>query len=201
MSPNRHPSPPAPPQEVSDSHIIALYEARDEQAIALTAARFGGCCYAVAYNVLSNREDSEECVSDAYLAVWNAIPPAKPASLLGFLTRITRNLALDRYKSRHRDKRGGGQVPLALEELSEVVSGEEDIPADYARRELLEAISRFLLRCSPRDRGIFTDRYIRLDATADLAVRYGIQEAQVLLILSRTRKKLKAHLEKEGYTL
>ena len=201
MSPNHHPPHPAPPSEASDSHIISLYEARDEQAIALTAARFGGCCYTVAYNVLANREDAEECVSDAYLAVWNAIPPAKPASLSGFLTRITRNLALDRYKSRHSDKRGGGQVPLALEELSEVVSGEEDIPADYARRELLEAISRFLAKCSPRDRGIFTDRYVRLDATPDLAVRYGVKEAQVLLILSRTRKKLKAYLEKEGYTL
>lgn len=155
----------------------------------------------MAYNVLANREDAEECVSDAYLTVWNAIPPAKPASLRSFLTRITRNLALDRYKSQHRDKRGGGQVPLVLDELAEVVSGEEDVAADYTRRELLQAISRFLARCSPRERGIFTDRYIRMDSTADLAARYGVKEAQVLLILSRTRKKLKAHLEKEGYTL
>lgn len=198
MSPKHHPTPP--PGD-SDSHIISLYESRDEQAIALTAEQFGSYCYAVAYNVLANREDAEECVSDAYLAVWNAIPPAKPASLRSFLTCITRNLALDRYKSQHRDKRGGGQVPLVLDELAEVVSGEEDVAADYTRRELLQAISRFLARCSPRERGIFTDRYIRMDSTADLAARYGVKEAQVLLILSRTRKKLKAHLEKEGYTL
>ena len=181
--------------------IIELYWARDEEAIRRTAETYGGYCYTVAYNVLGNAEDAEECVSDAYLAVWNAIPPARPASLKPFLTRILRNLALNRYKEQHRDKRGGGQVPLALEELSEVVSDTEDIPADYARQELLGTITRFLQGCSPRDRGIFLDRYVRLEPTAVLAFRYGVKEAQVLLILSRTRNKLKAHLEKEGYTL
>ena len=99
--------------------IIELYWARDEEAIRRTAETYGGYCYTVAYNVLGNAEDAEECVNDAYLAVWNAIPPARPASLKQFLTRILRNLALNRYKEQHRDKRGGGQVPLALEELSE----------------------------------------------------------------------------------
>ena len=181
--------------------IIELYWARDEEAIRRTAETYGGYCYTVAYNVLGNAEDAEECVSDAYLAVWNAIPPARPASLKQFLTRILRNLALNRYKEQHRDKRGGGQVPLALEELSEVVSDTEDIPADYARQELLGTITRFLQGCSPRDRGIFLDRYVRLESTAVLAFRYGVKEAQVLLILSRTRKRLRAYLEKEGYTL
>lgn len=186
---------------VTDAAIITLYQARDERAIRLTADTLGGYCYTLAYNILGNREDAEECVNDAYLAVWNAIPPAEPASLKGFLTRILRNIALNRYKATHRHKRGGGQVPLALEELSEVVSDTEDIPADYVRRELLTCISRFLRQCTPRERGMFCDRYIRLDTTADLAQRYGVREAQVHLILSRTRKKLKAYLEKEGYTL
>ena len=181
--------------------IIELYWARDEEAIRRTAETYGGYCYTVAYNVLGNAEDAEECVSDAYLAVWNAIPPARPASLKQFLTRILRNLALNRYKEQHRDKRGGGQVPLALEELSEVVSDTEDIPADYARQELLGTITRFLRGCSLRDRGIFLDRYVRLEPTAVLAHRYGVKEAQVLLVLSRTRKRLRAYLEKEGYTL
>lgn len=184
-----------------DSDIIALYEARDEHAIKLTADLFGGYCYTVAYQILGNHQDAEECVSDAYLAVWNAIPPAKPASLRAFLTRITRNLSLDRYREQHRDKRGGGEVPLVLEELSEVVSGEDDPAAAFERGELLACISAFLAKRSPRDRGIFLDRYYRLDSTAALSLRYGVKEAQVLLILSRVRKKLKAHLEKEGYTL
>lgn len=185
----------------TEREIIALYQSRDENAIRMTAEMLGGYCYTVAYNVLNSREDAEECVNDAYLAVWNAIPPAHPASLRSFVSSITRNLALNRYKEQSRDKRGGGQVPLALEELSEVVSDTEDIPADYARQELLKSISVFLRGCSARDRGIFLDRYVRLESTEALSARYRVKEAQVLLILSRTRKKLKAHLEKEGYTL
>ena len=185
----------------TEREIIALYRSRDENAIRMTAEALGGYCYTVAYNVLNSREDAEECVNDTYLAVWNAIPPANPASLKSFVSSITRRLALNRYKEQNRDKRGGGQVPLALEELAEVVSDTEDLPADYVRKELLESISRFLRGCSPRDRGLFLDRYIRLEPTAVLAKRYRVKEAQVLLILSRTRKKLKAHLEKEGYTL
>ena len=185
----------------TEREIIALYRSRDENAIRMTAEALGGYCYTVAYNVLNSREDAEECVNDTYLAVWNAIPPADPVSLKSFVSSITRRLALNRYKEQNRDKRGGGQVPLALEELAEVVSDTEDIPADYARKELLESISRFLRGCSPRDRGLFLDRYIRLEPTVVLSERYRVKEAQVLLILSRTRKKLKAHLEKEGYTL
>lgn len=184
-----------------EREIVSLYRHRDEDAIRMTAEVLGGYCYTVAYNVLNSREDAEECVNDTYLAVWNAIPPAEPASLRAFVTAITRRLALNRYKEQNRDKRGGGQVPLALEELAEVVSDTEDIPTDYARKELLESMTRFLRGCSPRDRGLFLDRYIRLEPTAVLAERYRVKEAQVLLILSRTRKKLKAHLEKEGYTL
>jgi RNA polymerase sigma-70 factor (ECF subfamily) len=184
-----------------DEQIIRLYEARDEAAIDWTERRYGHLCHAVAYNILDSREDAEECVNDAYLAVWNAIPPQKPTSLGGFLTRITRNLALDRYRAEHRDKRGGGQVPLVLEELAEVVSDEDDVTATYQRQELLGGIRRALMKQSPRNRGIFLDRYLRLDTTAVLARRYGVKEEQVLLILSRTRKKLKADLEKEGYTL
>lgn len=185
----------------TEEEIIALYWSRNEEAIRQTADTLGRYCYTVAYNILGNPEDAEECVNDTYLALWNAIPPARPASFKHFVTRILRNLALNRYKEQNRDKRGGGQVPLALEELSEVVSDTEDIPADYARKELLESVTRFLRRCSPRDRSLFLDRYVRLEPTAVLAKRYGVKEAQVLLILSRTRKKLKAQLEKEGYTL
>ena len=185
----------------TDEEIVALYWSRNEEAIRQTADTLGHYCYTVAYNILGNTEDAEECVNDTYLALWNAIPPARPASLKHFVTRILRNLALNRYKEQNRDKRGGGQVPLALEELSEVVSDTEDIPADYAKKELLKSISVFLRGCSARDRGIFLDRYVRLESTEALSARYRIKEAQVLLILSRTRKKLKAHLEKEGYTL
>ena len=185
----------------TEREIIALYRRRDEDAIRRTAEALGGYCYTVAYNVLNNREDAEECVNDTYLAVWNAIPPAEPVSLKSFVTAITRRIALNRYKEQNRDKRGGGQVPLALEELAEVVSDTEDVAAAYERQELLESITEFLRACPQRDRGLFLDRYLRLEPTTVLAKRYRVKEAQVLLILSRTRKKLKVHLEKEGYTL
>ena len=185
----------------TEREIIALYQSRDENAIQMTAEALGGYCYTVAYNVLNSREDAEECVNDTYLAVWNAIPPADPVSLKNFVTAITRRIALNRYKEQNRDKRGGGQVPLALEELAEVVSDTEDIATAYERQELLASIALFLRGCSPREQGLFLDRYIRLEPTPILAKRYRIKEAQVLLILSRTRRKLKAHLEKEGYTL
>ena len=192
-----------PKKDLQDTEreIIALYRRRDEDAIRRTAEMLGGYCYTVAYNVLNDREDAEECVNDTYLAVWNAIPPAEPVSLKSFVSSITRRIALNRYKEQNRDKRGGGQVPLALEELAEVVSDTEDVVADQERRELLKSMALFLRGCSPRDRGLFLDRYLRLEPTAVLAERYRVKEAQVLLILSRTRKKLKAHLEKEGYTL
>ena len=186
---------------MEDFKIVDLYWDRNEAAISESEKKYGKMLRALSLSLLSSREDAEECVNDTYLAVWNAIPPAEPVSLKAFVTAITRRLALNRYKEQNRDKRGGGQVPLALEELSEVVSDTEDIPADYARKELLESITLFLRGCSPRDRGLFLDRYMRLEPTAVLAKRYRVKEAQVLLILSRTRKKLKAHLEKEGYTL
>ena len=182
-----------------DAEIIDLYWRRDELAIQRTAEHYGALCLRVAMNILGNAADAEECVNDTYLAVWNAIPPAEPVSLKSFVSSITRRIALNRYKEQNRDKRGGGQVPLALEELAEVVSDTEDVVADQERRELLKSMALFLRGCSPRDRGLFLDRYLRLEPTAVLAERYRVKEAQVLLILSRTRKKLKAHLEKEGY--
>lgn len=186
---------------IREQAIIALYEARDEAAITETAEILGAYCYTVAYNILDSREDAEECVNDTYLAIWNAIPPAKPASFRAFLTRIVRNLALNRYKEQHRDKRGGGVVPMVLEELSEVVSGDDDVPSEYQRRELLDSICAYLMKLSPRDRGIFVGRYLQMETTAALAARFGVKEPQVLLILSRVRKKLRIYLEKEGFTL
>ena len=94
----------------TEEEIIALYWSRNEEAIRQTADTLGHYCYTVAYNILGNPEDAEECVNDTYLALWNAIPPARPASFKHFVTRILRNLALNRYKEQNRDKRGGGQV-------------------------------------------------------------------------------------------
>ena len=106
---------------MEDSAIIDLYWAREERALSETDAKYGGYCRSIAHNILKNREDSEECVSDTWLHAWNAMPPQRPSILSSFLGRITRNLSFDRCRRQNAEKRGGGSLPLALDELSECV--------------------------------------------------------------------------------
>ena len=95
---------------MNDQEIIALYWAKEELAISATAEKYGGYCHTIAYNILYDRFEAEECVNDTYLGAWNSIPPQRPNRLAAFLGKITRNLALNRYKRNHAAKRGGGQV-------------------------------------------------------------------------------------------
>lgn len=107
---------------MEDQGIIALFFERSEQAIEETDKKYGGYCYSVAYNILSNREDSEESVSDTYLAAWNTIPPRRPNFLNAFLAKMTRHISIDRWRKRSAQKRGGKEMILALEELGECVA-------------------------------------------------------------------------------
>lgn len=135
---------------MDDDGIIGLYWRRSEEAVLETAVRYGSRCRRVAYNILGNGEDVEECVNDTYLRAWNAIPPARPQQLGAWLCRITRNLALNRLAERRADKRGGGETILALEELADCVSGAEGPP--YDEDEVAKAINTFLQHARPRDR-------------------------------------------------
>ena len=185
---------------MEDSKIIDLYFDRNESAIEETDRKYGTYCRSIAWNILQNREDSEECVSDTWLRAWNAMPPQRPGVLRQFLAKITRNLSLDRFRSSHAQKRGEGQVPLALEELKECV-GTGD-PATEAERKLLETlIGQFLQTLSPRDRGVFLRRYFYMESHKDIAARYGMKEANVRLCLSRTRQKLVLFLREEDFPL
>ena len=103
---------------MEDSAIIDLYWAREERALSETDAKYGGYCRSIAHNILKNREDSEECVSDTWLHAWNAMPPQRPSILSSFLGRITRNLSFDRCRRQNAEKRGGGSLPLALDEMT-----------------------------------------------------------------------------------
>ena len=134
-----------------DSQIIQLYWERDQQAIDATLQNIAGSfCTAIAKNILGNDQDAEECVNDAYLSVWNAIPPHRPGILPAFLAKITRNTALNKYKHNTAQKRGGGQLPLVLDELSDLVSGkEEQWRQAFDRQELLQAIQDFLASLLP----------------------------------------------------
>lgn len=184
---------------MEDQKIIDLYWQRSEQAIRETDRKYGGYCYAIAYNILSNREDSEESVSDTYLAAWQAIPPRKPNILSAFLGKITRHLSIDRWRRKTADKRGGGETVLALEELEECVSGENSVEERYQRKELAIAINRFLDSLPETERNVFLCRYWYVDTVQDVADIFGFSVAKVNSMLHRTREKLRGVLEKEGY--
>lgn len=186
---------------MEDSKIIALYNERDESAIAETDTKYGSYCLAIAENILHSRPDSEECVNDTWLRAWNTIPPEKPHSLRAFLGRITRNLAYDRYRYQTSERRGGSAVTLALEELSECIPDDASVEEQAELRALGESIDRFLSKLSARDRNVFLCRYYYTYSTAEIAARFGMRENYLRNLLSRLRGRLKKHLEKEDFVL
>ena len=144
---------------MDDSKIVELYWKRSEQAIGETDQKYGKYCYRIAYNILASKEDSEETVSDTYMTAWKTIPPHRPSVLATFLGKITRNLSIDRWRTRSAYKRGGGQVVLALEELEECVASRENVEQAYAKKELLTAYKRFIEKLPVTERRIFLLRY------------------------------------------
>ena len=129
---------------MDDAQIVQLYWDRDDQAIPATSDKYGNYCTSIAMNILSNQEDAEECVNDTYLNAWNSMPPHKPSILSTFLGKITRNLSFNRYKRNTANKRGGGELPVVLEELSDLVSGKDDVEQAFDQKELTKAIDTFL---------------------------------------------------------
>lgn len=183
---------------MEDNQIIQLYFDRAEQAIRETDTKYGGYCYSIAWNILSSAEDAEESVSDTYLAAWNAMPPRRPRVLSAFLGKITRNIALDRWRKYRAFKRGGGQIELALEELGECVSGEESVENALIRREILAGIERFLESLTQTERMVFLCRYWYLDSTEEIAEKSGFTVSKVKSMLLRIRRRLYARLQEEG---
>lgn len=184
---------------MEDSQIIELFWQKNPEAISKTANKYGAYCSTIAKNILHNAEDSEECVNDTWLHAWNAIPPQRPNALRMFLAKITRNLSFDRFIAQNAEKRGGGEIPLVLDELAECLAGETDVEAEYESRELGQCIRQFVRILPERDGNVFVRRYFFTEPVADIAKRYGLTQNNVMVILSRTRRKLKAHLLKEGY--
>lgn len=183
---------------MEDSVIIDLYWAREERALSETEAKYGGYCRSIAHNILQNREDSEECVSDTWLHAWNAMPPQRPSILSSFLGRITRNLSFDRCRRQKADKRGGGVLPLALGELSECVPAPGRVDETFEAQELAEAIDRFLRRLPERECSLFLRRYWYVESIQTIAARYQLRENTVKSMLFRTREKLRRYLAGEG---
>ncbi|MDE7325011.1 MAG: sigma-70 family RNA polymerase sigma factor [Lachnospiraceae bacterium] len=184
---------------MEDSQIIELFWQKNTDAISEAASKYGAYCFTIAESILHNAEDSKECVNDTWLHAWNAIPPQRPDVLRMFLAKITRNLSFDRFHARNAKKRGGGEITFVLDELSECLSSGVDTEAAYEAKELRQCIRHFVRALPERDRNVMVRRYFFIESVADIAKRYGLTENNVMVILSRTRKKLKDHLLKEGY--
>ena len=186
---------------MNDSQIVALFFDRDQRAIEETAARYGNYCYSIVHNILNNREDAEEAVSDTYLALWASIPPHKPTVLRTFLGKIARRTALKQWEKMRTQKRGGGEVALALEELSEYLSDGSTPETAIQTAELTQILNAFLRNLPKEERQVFVCRYWYLDSIADIAARFGFSQSKIKSMLARTRIKLRAALTKEGIAL
>lgn len=185
---------------MDDEKIIELFWKRDEQAIRAAMDRYGAYCRSVADRILPVPEDAEEAVCDTWQKAWDAMPPSRPACLRLFLGRITRNAAVSIYRRNNAYFRGSGQTALALEELGQIVS--DDTPdATVDAKELGRMISAFLGKEPAMRRAVFLRRYFYMEEIPEIANRYGLREANVRMMLSRTRQKLKIYLIQEGYSL
>ena len=181
--------------------IIDLYWARSEAAISETANKYGRFCAAIAMNILHSAEDAEECVSDTYLKTWDAIPPQRPTFFSAFLGKITRNLALNKYRAQRTKKRGGGELALIYDELEGSVPSGSNVEKEYEANLAVAAINAWLRSLDQESRIIFVRRYWYLDPIQTIARHFKMSESKVKSMLYRLRQALKAQLENEGVTL
>lgn len=181
---------------MEDHDIVELYWKRDPESIRKTSEKYGKYCRTIAGNLLADDRDAEECVNDTWLGAWNAMPENRPALLAPFLGKITRSLAFNRYKAGRAEKRGGGELPLVLEELSGCAGA--DVLQALEAAELEQAINRFLHSLPERACNIFLRRYWFADPLREIAKRYGMRENSVKTSLFRSRQKLKHYLETEN---
>lgn len=184
---------------MDDQQIVALYWQRSDEAIVQSDAKYGLYCHAVASRILQNAQDAEECVNDTWLRAWNAMPPQRPNVLRMFFAKITRNLSFDRVRRQDARKRGGGELPLALEELGQCIGRESPLEDALAAKELEQSVRAFLRTLPDRECDVFLRRYFFAEALEDIARGYGLTRNHVSVLLRRTRLKLRDHLQKEGY--
>lgn len=186
---------------MNDTEIVDLFWARSESAISEASKKYGRLCRSIAMNILSNSQDTEECVNDTFFKAWNSMPENRPTVLSAFLGRITRNLAYNRYKHKHVQKRGGGEITLVFEELEDCISSDKSILSELEANELAKLISDFLRTLNEEIMIIFVRRYWFSDSIATISEQFGMSESKVKSILFRCRKKLKLYLEREGVIL
>ena len=178
---------------MDDEKIIHLFFERSEQAIRELDIKYGKICHSLSYNIVNNRQDAEECVNDAYLGAWNAIPPAKPSPLLAYIVKIVRNRSLKIYWQKEAAKRNSS-CTVAMQEIEDCIADRKTIEDEVGARELARVIERFLDTLTTKERVIFMRRYAYMDTYADIARRMGISEKNVSVRLTLIRQKMKKYL-------
>lgn len=186
---------------MEDENIIRLYWDRDETAIEETSKKYGKYCFSIANNILCSREDSEECVNDTYVKVWDSIPPKRPSIFSAFIGKITRNISLNRYKLNNAEKRGGNEMPLVLDEVREIVSGHPDPEEQAIRDELIAAVNDYLATLSVEKRVMFVRRYWYAEDVQSIAERMGTSENNISVSVRRIRNSLRGYLIERGFEL
>ena len=184
---------------MDDAAIVTLYWQRDERAIRETEQKYGPYCRSIARSLLSDEQDAEEILSDTWLRAWNSIPPQRPEKLSAYLGKLTRNLSLSRLRGLLAQKRGGGELPLALEELAECLPGPADPQQELEARDLGRLLNRFVGTLPRTERDVFVVRYYFLTPLETLSRKSGFSESKLKSMLFRTRKKLNRFLQEEGY--
>ena len=183
---------------VSDDSIIKRLNSRDESALQDIRRLYGGICYQMAFRILENHEDAEECVNDMLMDVWDSSPPQLPTSLQAYLITLVRRSAIDRVKHDHRQKRGCTQFVQALDELSDMIPSDEQVESTLEQRELMQILKVFLETLDPDVCRIFMQRYFMAESVQTIAESNHMKVNAVKVTLLRTRRKLKDYLRKEG---
>lgn len=183
---------------MEDSDIVELYWMRSEQAISETEVKYGSYCNKIAFNICGSKQDSEECVSDTWFSAWNQMPTKRPKFLSPFLGAICRNIAINRTKRNMAEKRGNGQVELALSELEECIADDCSVEREIELNELKSGINSFVKILKESDREIFIARYWHMSPIAEIAEKSGFTESNIKVRLHRIRLKLKKYLKEEG---
>lgn len=183
---------------MEDNKIVTLFFQRNEEAIQETKQKYGNYCKTIMVHILKIKEDVEECEYDVYMKLWNSIPPNNPTSLKVFVGTIARNLAIQKYRYYHADKRNQ-HMETTIEEIEQSVATIENVETEIAKKELVMAINRFLEEQKVESRIIFVRRYFKMQSISDICKEMKISKSKVETSLSRTRKKLKLFLGQEGY--
>ena len=185
-------------ERMEDTLIVTMLFDRDQTAIDQLTKKYRNYCWCIASNILSDQQDVEECLNDAYLQVWNSIPPHKPEKLSTYVGKITRNLALNRHRSNQALKRGGGNIVLVLDELSECISGDSGPEEELDRKLLSAAINDYLAQLPHWKRYIMVRRYWYADSIFDIARNCGKSENNISMALTRLRRDLRDYLAERG---